>query len=85
MSDSKQKQEELINTIDYKLKKKNWMESAVEFKQGNFNYSGITKNVEYLKLSNQRKCQPTDPDWKLPENWQQIILEGLRERLDKYR
>lgn len=26
-----------------------------------------------------------DEDWKLPSNWKEIILEGIRERLDKYR
>ena len=26
-----------------------------------------------------------DEDWKLPENWKEIILEGLRERLEKFR
>ena len=28
---------------------------------------------------------PSDEDWKLPENWKEIILEGMRERLEKYR
>ena len=28
---------------------------------------------------------PIDEDWKLPENWQQIIFEGMKERLEKYR
>ena len=26
-----------------------------------------------------------DADWKLPENWKQILLEGIAERLEKYR
>ena len=36
-----------------------------------------------LGLPNPRAWQPTDEDWKLPENWQEIILEGFRERLEK--
>ncbi len=28
---------------------------------------------------------PEDDDWKLPENWKEIILDGLKERLDKFR
>ena len=28
---------------------------------------------------------PLEDDWELPENWQEIILTGLKERLDKYR
>ena len=26
-----------------------------------------------------------DDDWQLPENWKEIILEGFKERLEKYR
>ena len=28
---------------------------------------------------------PPTPDWKLPANWKQIILDGMKERLEKYR
>ncbi len=36
-------------------------------------------------LPNPREWSPLDEDWKLPSNWKQIILEGMRERLDKFR
>ena len=29
--------------------------------------------------------RPADEDWKLPENWKEILLEGIAERLEKYR
>jgi ferredoxin len=85
MSELKSKPEELAGKINYKPVKKDWLDPSVEFKHGVFNYSGIPKNVEYLEQPNPRKWQPTDDDWKLPENWKQIILEGLRERLHKFR
>jgi len=28
---------------------------------------------------------PTDKDWRLPANWREIIRDGFRERLEKYR
>ncbi|MBI3015260.1 MAG: (Fe-S)-binding protein, partial [Candidatus Tectomicrobia bacterium] len=43
------------------------------------------KHLEYLGLSNPRKWQPYDEDWKLPPNWKEIILMGMKERLEKYR
>jgi len=85
MSESKIKPEEITNSIDYKPKADNWLCPSVDFKIGSFNYSGIPKNVEYLDLPNPRKWQPTNPDWQLPENWKEIILKGLKERLDKFR
>ena len=28
---------------------------------------------------------PLDDDWQLPENWQQILHEGFKERLERFR
>jgi len=85
MSESIIKPEELAKKINYEPPKKGWLNPSVEFKRGVYNYSGIPKNVEYLQLPNPRKWQPEDPDWQLPENWKEIILNGLKERLDKFR
>ena len=84
MADDTPKPEQLVQ-IDYKPTKKGWMNPAVEFRKGTYNYSAVPQRLEYLDLPYPRKFQPTEDDWQLPENWQQIILEGLRERLDKYR
>ncbi len=84
MSDELPKAEELAR-IDYTPPRKSWMDPTVEFRKGTYNYAAVPERLEYLGLPNPRKWQPTDEDWKLPDNWQQIILEGLRERLDKYR
>jgi Fe-S oxidoreductase len=85
MSDLKLKPEELSGNIKYEPKRKNWLDPFIEFKPGVFSYSGAQKSIEYLEQPNPRKWQPTDADWKLPENWKQIILEGLRDRLDRFR
>jgi len=71
--------------IDYNPPKKSWAETAVEFRKGTYCYSAPTKILEYLELQNPRQWQPHDEDWKLPENWKETILEGMKERLKKYR
>lgn len=71
--------------IDYTLPKTGWMDTPVNFRPGTFSYPGKAKNLEAVGLPNPREWSPTDEDWKLPSNWKQIILEGLRERLHKYR
>lgn len=85
MSEKKLKPEELAKDIKYKPNHKSWLNPEVEIRHGVFNYSGIPKNVEYLELPNPRKWQPTEPDWQLPENWKEIIINGLKERLDRFR
>ncbi len=87
MSEAKlPKPRELFQTIDYKPPRKvNWLEPKVEFKRGTFNYAAQPSSIEYLDLPFPRKWQPMDEDWKLPENWREIIFEGMRDRLNKYR
>jgi [DsrC]-trisulfide reductase subunit K len=71
--------------IDYETPKKGWMDTPAEFKQGRWCYASKPKDHRVLGWPNPREWSPTDADWKLPENWQQIVLEGMRERLQKYR
>jgi len=68
-----------------------WTELPVEFKPGDYAYPAKVEKVEYLNsqkglhFPNAREWSPEDDDWKLPENWKDIIMEGLAERLDKFR
>ena len=78
------KPEEMIR-ISYKPPRTPWMDTPVDFRPGTWSYSGAAKNLIYLDMPNPRAWQPYEEDWKLPANWKEIILEGMRERLDKYR
>ena len=62
-----------------------WTDPRVEFRKGTFSYPATRKNVEYLGLPNARAWQPTDLDWQLPSDWKRIILEGMADRLRRYR
>ncbi|MEP0827497.1 MAG: 4Fe-4S dicluster domain-containing protein [bacterium] len=84
MSEKHFKPEELT-AIGYQPPRRDWMDPHVEFRKGTFNYSANPKSMEYLGLPFARKWQPTEDDWQLPPNWKEIILEGLRERIHKFR
>ncbi|MFH2122887.1 MAG: sulfate reduction electron transfer complex DsrMKJOP subunit DsrK [Pseudomonadota bacterium] len=70
---------------------KDWMDIPAIFKPGNYAYQAKQEKVEYLNsqkdlhFPNAREWSPEDDDWKLPEDWKEIILKGLKERLDKFR
>jgi [DsrC]-trisulfide reductase subunit K len=70
---------------------KDWMDIPAIFKEGNFAYPAKKEKVEYLNsqvgldFPNARIWSPDEDDWKLPENWKEIILNGLKERLGKFR
>ena len=84
MSDDYPTPKELVK-IDYRPPKKGWMETPAEFRPGNWCYPAKSSALQTLGLPNPREWMPTDDDWKLPENWKEIIVNGLKERLDKYR
>jgi Fe-S oxidoreductase len=76
--------EELLQ-IQYRAPSTEWTRSRPEFRKGTYCYSAAPKNLEYLGLPNPRTWQPFDSDWKLPPNWKKIILDGMKERLKKFR
>ena len=76
---------EELARVDHAPPKKGWMDMPVELKEGRWCYGSKPKDHEVIGLPNPRTWSPGDEDWKLPENWQEIFLEGMRERLDKFR
>jgi Fe-S oxidoreductase len=62
-----------------------WMDTPADFRAGTFSYPAAPKNLKRLGLPNPREWSPTDDDWKLPDNWKEIILQGFKDRLEKYR
>ncbi|MDP3029967.1 MAG: (Fe-S)-binding protein [Deltaproteobacteria bacterium] len=80
----KPKPEELAR-IDYRPPKTEWMDTPVNFRPGTWGYTGKPKSAIALGLANPRDWVPTDEDWKLPPNWKEILIEGIAERLEKYR
>jgi len=78
------RREELLKP-DYHPPKTEWMETPVDFRPGRYLYPGKARNLRALDLPNPRDWAVTDDDWKLPENWKQTVLEGMADRLGKYR
>ena len=62
-----------------------WMHRPTEIKSGIYCYPSKPSSLAYVGFPHAREWSPMDEDWKLPPNWKQIILEGLRERLEKFR
>ncbi len=84
MADELPKPEELLE-VKHVPPASGWMDTPVEIRKGMYCYAGNPKSLETLGAPNPRQWNPTDEDWKLPDNWKEIVFEGLRERLDKFR
>jgi Fe-S oxidoreductase len=84
MGDNITKQEEMLD-ISYEPRGKNRMDPSVQLRKGTYSYPAPLKHQQYLDLPNQREWQPTDKDWKLPQNWKETILNGMKLLLNRNR
>jgi Fe-S oxidoreductase len=73
--------------IELNPRKGDWLDPSLDFeaRRGSWSYPGAIKALNYMGFPNPREWSPTDDDWKLPDNWRQIIHDGIKERLSKYR
>ncbi len=76
---------EELSRVDYTPPKKGWMDTPAEIREGRWCYGSKPKDHEVVGLPNPRSWSPGDEDWLLPDNWKEIFLEGMKERLDKFR
>jgi Fe-S oxidoreductase len=79
-----QKPEELLK-IDLHPPEEGWMEKPVEFKPGTWCYSATPKSLKTVGYPNPRQWQPNHEDWKLPANWKELVFEGFKDRLERFR
>lgn len=86
MADKTPKPTELLK-IDHKPPQRGWEDPHVDFeaRRGSYCNSAKPKALQQLGLPNPRDWQPIDEDWKLPPNWKEIILQGMKERLERFR
>ena len=62
-----------------------WMDTKPEIRPGIGCYGSKAKDLKYVDMPNPRDWSPFDDDWKLPENWEETIHEGFKDRLDRFR
>ena len=73
------------NFLNGSTPEQSWQKLPVNFQTGNFCYTAKPEVLKSLKLPNPRKWSPDEEDWKLPDNWKEIVINGLKERLSKSR
>jgi len=78
-------QRSVLERIDCTPSVGSWMRNPVSFQAGGYLHPAKPKNLEILGLPNGHAWSPLDEDWKLPADWERIVLDGLRERLESSR
>ena len=79
------KPDELLSNIDRTPPQTDWMDTPVNIRKGMYCYAANPKSVAYTHLPFPHQWNPMDEDWKLPENWKEILHEGFKVRLERFR
>ncbi len=79
---------EFLSDVDHtpKPRVKGWMDTTpVEIKPGMHCYAAKPARLETVDMPNPREWSAMDEDWKLPEDWKGIFLDGMKDRLSRFR
>jgi len=79
------KPDEMFEDIDHTPPEEEWEKIESPITAGRFAYPAKDKNLEIMEFRKPGEWSPADDEWPLPDNWQEIIYEGFKERLEKYR
>ena len=79
------KPDEMFEDIDHTPPDEEWEKIESPITEGRFAYPAKDKNLQIMEFPTPGEWSPANEEWPLPDNWQEIIYEGFRERLDKYR
>jgi Fe-S oxidoreductase len=77
--------DEFLSGIEHKPSPRGWMDTPVEIRKNIACHAAKPERLETVGFPNPRDWSCYDEDWKLPENWQEIIHKGFKERLDRFR
>lgn len=76
---------EELAKISYTPPAKGWMDVKPDFRPGQYVNAADPKWMEWIGYPYPRKWSVPDEDWQLPSNWKEIILEGMEDRLNRFR
>ncbi len=74
-----------LSKIDFTPPKTRWMDTPVEIREHMFCHAAKPKELDVVSFPNAHEWKPYEEDWKLPENWERMILEKMSDLLGKYR
>ena len=75
----------LYRNISHEMPAQDWMDLPLEIKPGRYCYPADPGPMEAMGMPNPRKWSPLDADWQLPENWHETFLQGMKDRLERFR
>ena len=77
--------DQLLSAIPASFPKEGWMDTKPDFHPGSYCYPAKVDSLKSLGFENAHSWSPANEDWELPENWEEIIYNSLKDALEKHR
>jgi [DsrC]-trisulfide reductase subunit K len=71
--------------VNYTPPAKGWMDVKPDFRPGTYCNAASPKWMEWVGYPYPRDWSVASDDWHLPDNWKEIILAGMEDRLSRFR
>ena len=71
--------------INYKPPARGWMDLKPDLRPGYFVNAAAPKWMEMVNYPFPRAWNVNDDDWQLPEDWKERVLQGMQDRLERFR
>ncbi|MBU0515141.1 MAG: (Fe-S)-binding protein [Proteobacteria bacterium] len=84
MADPTPTVDELVR-VDHEPPRRHWMDVKADIRPGMYCHPAKLSSLEGVGLHNAHEWRPRDDDWSLPEGWKKTVIDGIRERLGKFR
>ncbi len=76
--------DELVK-VDHRPPQRNWMDVKPGIRPGMYCHPAKLASLESVGMPNPHEWNPLNEDWNLPEGWKKTVLDGIRERLGRFR
>ena len=79
------KPSELLPGINYQPPAKGWMDVKPDFRPGTYCNPAAPKWMEWIGYPYPQARSIPENNWGLPDDWQETVLQGMEDRLDRFR
>jgi len=76
---------ELLPGLNYKPPEKGWMDVKPDFRPGTYCNPASPKWMEWINYPYPAARSIPDDKWELPQDWKEIVLQGMEDRLERFR
>lgn len=74
-----------ILPVSYKPPEKGWMDTKPDFRPGTYCNPASPKWMEWIDYPYAVPRSIPDNKWELPKDWKEIVLQGMEDRLQRFR